>query len=79
MQYSYSRDEEEEENVKANQAWALGVMLYERTFGMHPYWNRDSKIMRALIKRYPVVFPDTPRVSQELKDLIVDLLNKETS
>jgi hypothetical protein len=33
--------------------------------------------MRILIKKYPVTFPETPKVSTELQELIRDLLNKD--
>lgn len=50
-------------------SWALGLMMYifilkldfryEYMYGLHPFYNKDSKIMQLLIKKYPVVFPDS--------------------
>jgi hypothetical protein len=54
-----------------------GGNRYEHVFGMHPFANKDSKIMQALIKRYPVVFPELTCPTQEYIDLIRDLLNKD--
>lgn len=37
----------------------LLIIRYEYVYGINPFTNQNSKIMQTLIKRYPVVFPDT--------------------
>jgi len=38
--------------------WVLGIMLYVLSFGRHPFANKNPKVMRQLILKYPVAFPD---------------------
>ena len=57
----------------------LNLFRYEHVYGFHPFMNKDFKIMQALIKRYPVVFPDVTCPAQEYMDLIRDLLNKDST
>ncbi len=55
----------------------MGLILYEYMYGMHPFQNKQSKIMAILIKRYPVIFPEAPSTSSDFQDLLRDLLNKD--
>ena len=72
--------------------WVLGIMLYELHFGRHPFANnfsffykknknKNPKIMKALILKYPVSFPDvrsgSNACSPETEMLICDLLCKD--
>ena len=43
----------------------MGLILYEYMYGIHPFQNKQSKIMAILIKRYPVIFPASPVTSSE--------------
>jgi protein-serine/threonine kinase len=61
--------------------WVLGIMLYELYYGRHPFANKNPKVMRQLILKYPVSFPE-PRagafaLSPETEMLICDLLAKD--
>jgi len=38
--------------------WVLGIMIYELHYGRHPFANKNPKVMKQLILKYPVAFPD---------------------
>jgi len=61
--------------------WVLGIMLYVLSFGRHPFANKNPKVMRQLILKYPVAFPalrsGANAVSPETEMLICDLLCKD--
>ena len=60
--------------------WALGILIYEMIVGIPPFFHRNKHRMYFLIRESPVNFPDPVRhkitVSEEAKDLIVKLLDK---
>jgi serine/threonine protein kinase len=57
--------------------WSFGILIYELLYGTTPFRGarRDATFENVLKK--PLVFPDTPAVSAECKDLIAQLLHKE--
>ena len=60
--------------------WDLGIILYELASGnFPPFEHQNQKTLLRLIEKYQVVFPcNLPyEISEELKQLIRDLLNKE--
>lgn len=61
--------------------WALGILIFEMIVGIPPFFHRNKHRMYYLIRESPVSFPDPARhgifVSDEAKDLIVKLLNKD--
>lgn len=56
-------------------AWSIGIMIYEYAYGVHPFQNKNSRIMQVLIKRYPVTFPDlkSGALSREQSGMITQL------
>jgi len=61
--------------------WALGILVYEMMVGIPPFFNRNKHKMYNLIKSGSINFPDPVKhkifVSDDAKDLIVKLLNKD--
>ena len=51
------------------------LFSYEYVYGVNPYQNSNPKIMSAMIKRYPVIFPDLNpgRASLRKSELITQL------
>ncbi|KAM3933830.1 calcium/calmodulin-dependent protein kinase kinase 1 isoform 2-T4 [Leptodactylus fuscus] len=62
---------------KALDVWAMGVTLYCLVFGKCPFMDEYILVLHNIIKHKPVEFPEQPVVSDELKDLIIRMLNKK--
>merc|ERR1712137_136187 len=60
---------------KAVDWWALGILLYELTVGIPPFYNQNVNEMYQKIQQGVLRFP--PFLSQNCKDLIVALLNRK--
>ncbi|XP_043574757.1 calcium/calmodulin-dependent protein kinase kinase 1 isoform X1 [Chiloscyllium plagiosum] len=61
---------------KALDVWAIGVTLYCLVFGKCPFIDEYILALHAKIKNWPVEFPEKPEVSEELKDLLLRMLDK---
>ncbi|CAL1571094.1 unnamed protein product [Knipowitschia caucasica] len=61
---------------KALDLWAMGVTLYCFVFGKCPFYDENIIALHKKIKKDPLVFPETPTISNSLKDLIEKLLDK---
>uniref|UniRef100_A0A671FXS1 calcium/calmodulin-dependent protein kinase n=2 Tax=Rhinolophus ferrumequinum TaxID=59479 RepID=A0A671FXS1_RHIFE len=61
---------------KALDVWATGVTLYCFVYGKCPFIDDYILALHKKIKNEAVVFPDEPKVSEELKDLILKMLDK---
>ena len=57
--------------------WAFGVIVYEMLFGKSPFFNKNRNIMYLKIKNGKVAFPALPEISEDAKDFIVKLLEKD--
>lgn len=61
--------------------WALGILIYEMIVGIPPFFHKNKHKMYHFIKESKVNFPDPERhkisVSEDAKDLIVNLLHKD--
>ncbi|CAF1854962.1 unnamed protein product [Brassica napus] len=57
--------------------WTFGVLLYELLYGKTPFkgYNNDETLANVLLQN--LMFPDSPLVSFQAKDLIRGLLVKE--
>jgi serine/threonine protein kinase len=60
---------------KAVDWWSLGILLYELTVGIPPFYSQNVHEMYQLIKNAPLRFP--PRLSREARQLITGLLKRD--
>ncbi|KAM9317817.1 calcium/calmodulin-dependent protein kinase kinase 1b [Pholidichthys leucotaenia] len=63
---------------KALDVWAMGVTLYCFVFGKCPFYDEYIVSLHNKIKNKPVEFPETPPISNELKELIERMLDKNS-
>ncbi|XP_041058683.1 calcium/calmodulin-dependent protein kinase kinase 2-like isoform X1 [Carcharodon carcharias] len=61
---------------KALDVWAMGVTLYCFVLGHCPFMDDQILSLHNKIKNQPVEFPEQPDLSEELKDLIFKMLDK---
>ncbi|KAI0503679.1 hypothetical protein KFK09_014614 [Dendrobium nobile] len=59
--------------------WTLGILCYEFLYGAPPFEAEDKYDTFRRILKVDVVFPSSPFVSREAKDLISKLLVKDSS
>ncbi|XP_017268180.1 calcium/calmodulin-dependent protein kinase kinase 1 isoform X2 [Kryptolebias marmoratus] len=61
---------------KALDVWAMGITLYCFVFGKCPFIDEYILALHNKIKTKPVDFPETPTISEELRTLILRMLDK---
>ncbi|XP_062392239.1 calcium/calmodulin-dependent protein kinase kinase 1-like [Sardina pilchardus] len=61
---------------KALDVWAMGVTLYCFVFGKCPFIDEYILALHNKIRSKPVEFSETPIISEELKGLILKMLDK---
>ncbi|XP_040272046.1 calcium/calmodulin-dependent protein kinase kinase 2 isoform X1 [Bufo bufo] len=61
---------------KALDVWAMGVTLYCFVFGQCPFMDESILSLHGKIKNQVLEFPDQPEMSEDLKDLILKMLDK---
>ncbi|XP_072443584.1 calcium/calmodulin-dependent protein kinase kinase 2-like isoform X3 [Chiloscyllium punctatum] len=61
---------------KALDVWAMGITLYCFVLGHCPFMDDQILNLHYKIKNQPVEFPEQPDLSEELKDLIIKMLDK---
>ncbi|KAF8379349.1 hypothetical protein HHK36_028783 [Tetracentron sinense] len=59
--------------------WALGVLCYEFLYGVPPFESESQSGTFRRIMKVDLSFPSTPQVSTEAKNLISQLLVKDSS
>mmetsp|Transcript_101528 Transcript_101528/g.124297 ORF Transcript_101528/g.124297 Transcript_101528/m.124297 type:complete len:156 (+) Transcript_101528:2-469(+) len=59
---------------KAVDWWSLGILLYELTVGIPPFYSQNVNEMYRKIQEAPLLFP--PNLSNPCKDLITKLLDR---
>lgn len=57
--------------------WTLGILIYEMIFATTPFKGQERNDTFNNIRKAPVQFRDTPKVSQAAKDCITRLLDKD--
>lgn len=60
---------------KAVDWWSLGILLYELTVGIPPFYSRNQNDMYHKIQHGALRFP--PSMSDDCRNLIVQLLNRD--
>ncbi|XP_052228908.1 calcium/calmodulin-dependent protein kinase kinase 1-like isoform X3 [Dreissena polymorpha] len=70
---------EEKENFggRALDVWAMGITLYCFLYGRCPFEDDMPLSLHKKILTDPVIFPEKPVISENLKDLILKMLNKD--
>lgn len=71
FQHSYSG--------KAADIWALGATLYSLVYGNVPFLASSVLAVYEKIKNEDVQFPSQPEITDELKNLITQMLTKDPS
>uniref|UniRef100_A0A3Q2QJ45 calcium/calmodulin-dependent protein kinase n=1 Tax=Fundulus heteroclitus TaxID=8078 RepID=A0A3Q2QJ45_FUNHE len=61
---------------KALDVWAMGVTLYCFVFGVCPFMDERILSLHQKIKTQPVVIPERAEISDDLKDLLLKMLDK---
>ncbi|XP_038125887.1 calcium/calmodulin-dependent protein kinase kinase 1 isoform X2 [Cyprinodon tularosa] len=61
---------------KALDMWAMGITLYCLVFGKCPFFDEYILALHNKIKTKPVDFPEIPTISEELRTLILRMLDK---
>lgn len=61
---------------KALDVWAMGITLYCFLYGKCPFIDEFILALHNKIKNKPVDFPEEPWVSEEVRDLILRMLDK---
>ena len=56
--------------------WALGVLIYEMTIGVTPFYNRNRQVLVSKIKNSKVVFPDRTKYKVDYSDDLMDCVNQ---
>uniref|UniRef100_A0A8C5WCE2 calcium/calmodulin-dependent protein kinase n=1 Tax=Leptobrachium leishanense TaxID=445787 RepID=A0A8C5WCE2_9ANUR len=62
---------------KALDVWAMGITLHCFVFGKCPFMDDYILVLHNIIKHKPVEFPEQPVINDELKDLIIRMLDKK--
>ncbi|XP_069789409.1 calcium/calmodulin-dependent protein kinase kinase 2-like isoform X3 [Narcine bancroftii] len=61
---------------KALDVWAMGVTLYCFVVGQCPFMDDQILSLHNKIKNHPVEFPEQSELSEEVKDIILKMLDK---
>lgn len=62
---------------RAADIWALGATLYSLVYGNVPFIANTVPLLYDKIRNDPVVFPGQPKISDELQDCILRMLEKD--
>lgn len=55
----------------------MGITLYAFVFGKVPFYDENKIALYSKIIHQPVEFPDNPKISDDLKDIIRKMLHKD--
>ena len=68
--------ENNEQNTETADWWNLGIIIYEMAYGIPPFYSDNDNEMKNIIINIELKFPKNSKISENLKDLIKKLLNK---
>ena len=63
-------------DIKGGDWWNLGVILFEMIYSVPPFYSNDDEKMKIITNKADLRFPRNITISDNLKDLIKKLLNK---
>lgn len=63
-------------DIKGGDWWNLGVILFEMIYSVPPFYSNDDEKMKKFASKADLRFPRNIAISDNLKDLIKKLLNK---
>ena len=63
-------------DIKGGDWWNLGVILFEMIYSVPPFYSNDDEKMKIIANKADLRFPRNITISDNLKDLIKKLLNK---
>ena len=69
--------EEDSQITKFADWWNLGVIIYEMIYGIPPFFSDIKTELKDRVTKNELKFPKIVKVSNNLKDLIKQLLNKK--
>lgn len=56
--------------------WNLGILIFEMIYGITPFYSEIDTELKNIICNNELKFPNKPTISENCKDLITKLLNK---
>ncbi|XP_044740546.1 protein kinase 3-like isoform X2 [Chrysoperla carnea] len=62
---------------KAADIWSMGVTLFAFVYGKVPFYDENILALYSKIRHDPVEFPESPKISDTLKELITKMLVKD--
>ena len=63
-------------NLKVGDWWNLGILIYEMIYSIPPFYSEKNSDLKNMICNHDLKFPKNPEISDNCKDLIKKLLNK---
>ena len=63
-------------DIKGGDWWNLGIIMFEMIYGIPPFYTDDDSNMAKIVNKTELKFPKSQNISENAKDLIKKLLNK---
>ena len=64
-------------DTKSADWWNLGIIIFEMIYKIPPFYSDDDNRIKEMITKKELKFPESPKISESLKDLIKKLLKKD--
>ena len=63
-------------DIKGGDWWNLGIIMFEMIYSIPPFYTDDDSNMAKIVNKTELKFPKSQNISENAKDLIKKLLNK---